>query len=253
VTSLSGRLGTREQDGAVALGLLVLLAVLAAALQWRWQRRESEARVRLPRHSGWIALGLICAGLAVAIVVGAKESSATSQLRPGAATRFETVQSSRYAYWKVALRAFGDQPVRGVGAGGWAVYWLRDRPINDFAQDAHSLELQTIAELGVIGGLLLLAFFIAMALAARGAYRAAPGLAAGPIAGLIVYLAHSPLDWDWQMPAVTLIALVLAGATVALGEPAARRGTESDEVQSASAMRGASRRNTQTASAQIPT
>jgi hypothetical protein len=29
---------------------------------------------------------------------------------------------------------------------------------------------------------------------------------------------HAPLDWDWQMPAVTLVALVLAGSLVALTE-----------------------------------
>ena len=41
---------------------------------------------------------------------------------------------------------------------------------------------------------------------------------AGPIAGVVAYAAHAPLDWDWQMPAVTTLALVLAGALLALGE-----------------------------------
>ena len=40
-------------------------------------------------------------------------------------------------------------------------------------------------------------------------------MAAGPIAGFVVYVAHAPLDWDWQMPAVTLVAIVLAGALLA--------------------------------------
>ena len=218
VATLSGTLGTRERQGGFALGLLVALIVLAGIAQWISLRHERERELRLPRRAGWIALGLICAGLALAIVVGAKESAASPELRPGA-TRYATFQSSRYDYWKVALRAFADEPVRGVGAGGWAVYWLRYRKINDFAQDAHSLELQTLAELGVIGAVFLLTFLGGMALAGRDAYRSAPAVAAGPIAGFVVYVAHSPLDWDWQMPAVTLIALVLAGALVALADP----------------------------------
>jgi len=52
------------------------------------------------------------------------------------------------------------------------------------------------------------------------ALRAVPALAAGPLAGFVVYAAHAPLDWDWQMPAVTLIAIVLAGALVGIAEGA---------------------------------
>ncbi len=79
--------------------------------------------------------------------------------------------------------------------------------------------------------------------------RGAPALAAGPIAALVAYLAHAPLDWDWQMPAVTLVAIVLAGELLAL--PAARR--RGSRSHSASAIRGASRLKTQTASTQITT
>jgi hypothetical protein len=45
-------------------------------------------------------------------------------------------------------------------------------------------------------------------------------VAAGPTAGLVTYLIHAPLDWDWQMPAVTLLAMVLAGTVIVLaGDP----------------------------------
>jgi hypothetical protein len=77
-----------------------------------------------------------------------------------------------------------------------------------------------MAELGVIGLALLLALVGAVAAGARRALRVAPALAAGPTAALIAYLAHSPLDWDWQMPAVTLIAIALAGAVLAQAEDA---------------------------------
>jgi O-antigen ligase len=120
----------------------------------------------------------------------------------------------------VALTAFAAEPLRGVGAGGWTVYWLRHRTVNEGAQDAHSLPLQTMAELGVVGLALLLAFVGGVAAGSRRAVRVARGVAAGPAAALVVYVAHAPLDWDWQMPAVTLVAIVLAGMLLALGDRA---------------------------------
>jgi O-Antigen ligase len=249
LATLSGSGVSQERQGAIAFALLALIMAVAAAVQWR--RGDAEGMLRLPRGAPWIALGVICAGLAVAIVLGAHESSASPSLRPGAASRYTTFNSSRYSYWNVAFRAFDDQPLHGVGAENWAVYWLRDRPIVDFAQDAHSLELQTLAELGVIGVLILLTFLGGAALASYDAHRLAPKLAAGPIAGFVVYVAHSPLDWDWQMPAVTVIAMILAGAIVAVAESAtASRGIS---LQRASAMIGASRRKTTTATTQTST
>jgi O-antigen ligase len=134
------------------------------------------------------------------------------------ASRYTTLQSNRYAYWRVAFKAFEHEPLHGVGAGGWAVWWLRDRPFTESASDAHSLPLQTLAELGLVGLALLAAFLAGVALAAARAVRSSPARAAGPVAALVVYIAHAPLDWDWQMPAVTLVAVVLAGMVIALSE-----------------------------------
>ncbi|MGH2857313.1 MAG: O-antigen ligase family protein, partial [Solirubrobacteraceae bacterium] len=219
VTSLAGSLSARERDGAIVLVLLVAIATAAALVRARLLRRDAGERLRLPRRAPAIAVALVCAGFALAVAVGAHESSA--QPLSGGASRYETLESNRYAYWDVALQAFVAQPLHGVGAGGWAVWWLRHRTVNEGAQDAHSLELQTLAELGLVGAALLAALFAAVAVAARGALRARPELAAGPIAGIVVYVAHSPLDWDWQMPAVTLVAVALAGLLLALSGPAA--------------------------------
>jgi hypothetical protein len=216
VTALHGAAATREQEGAVAAALLAAIVLAAALAMWRAVGTVRASDLRLPRRAPSIALVLICAGLAAAIVVGAKERS-PRPLSAGA-TRLATLQSNRYAYWRVAVRAFLDQPIRGVGAEGWAVYWLRDRRISEFAQDAHSWPLQTLAELGIIGFGLLVTFVGAIAWAAGSALRADRVLAAGPVAGLVVYLVHAPLDWDWQMPAVTLVALALSGAVLAITE-----------------------------------
>ncbi len=216
VTGLAGGVGTRELQGAVALVALALLMAAAALAQRALGRRAATGPLVLPRHAGLLAVVVIAALFGASLAFGASER--TTAPLSGGASRLTTLQSNRYAYWRVALRAFGDEPLRGVGAGGWAVDWLRWRPIDEGAQDAHSLYLQTAAELGLVGLVLLAAFLSGVAWAARDALAVAPGVAAGPIAGFVVWAAHVALDWDWQMPAVTLSALVLAAALLALAD-----------------------------------
>jgi hypothetical protein len=225
VTSLAGSLGDRETQGAVALAALSVIAVAAAAAQWLLTVRGRSSALGLPGRAPLVTFAVICCGLALAIVIGSKESSAAPTLANGA-SRLTSLSSNRYAYWGVAMRGFESEPVRGLGAGGWAVEWLRYRKINTFAQDAHSLPLQTLAELGVVGLALLVAFFGGVGLVARSAHRTAPALAAGPIAGLVAYAVHSPLDWDWQMPAVTLLAMILAGMLLAVDGSTEARGAQ---------------------------
>ena len=218
VTALAGSLSTREHQGLIMLLVLVALAVLAGVVRWRRCRREQPARLRLPAHAPCDrARRCSSAGLALAIVVGNQESSRQTQSLSSGASRLVTLRSNRYAYWRVALRAFGDEPLRGVGAGGWSVYWLRDRTVFEAAQDAHSLPLQTAAELGVVGLALLAAFLAGVALAAaRGRARRSR--------------CWRPARWPaWSSTSHTprwtgtgrcrpspLVAMVLAGALLAL-------------------------------------
>jgi O-antigen ligase len=216
VSSLTGTISAQETQGAIVLGIVLLLMALAGLASWLLDVRVSSDRLSLPRRSGQIATVLICAGLAAAIILGAKESTAsTTQALAGGSSRLATLQSDRFDYWRVALRAFRTEPLRGVGAGNWNVYWLRWRTISEGAQDAHSLPLQVLAELGILGLAALLAFFVGVGLSAARALRRAGPVAAGPTAALITYLIHAPLDWDWQMPAVTLVAIALAGTVIA--------------------------------------
>jgi hypothetical protein len=85
-----------------------------------------------------------------------------------------------------------------------------------YVVDAHSLYLQAMAELGV-PGIALLAVLIGVALGglavrARGAHRSVYGalLAAGAVWAL-----HAGVDWDWEMPVVTIPFIAAAG--LALG------------------------------------
>ncbi len=203
------------------LALLVAIGLVAVLVQRHIFGREQSGALRvdaitLPRHAGSIAAAIVVACFVAFLLLGAKEHSGAKL--PGGAARLTSLQSNRYDYWRIALRAFDAEPLHGVGGGGWAVYWLRYRPIDSGAADAHSLYIQTAAELGVVGVLLLAAFFGGVVLAAREALRADPNLAAGPIAGCLVWATHAAVDWDWEMPAVTLLAILLAGGLLALSQ-----------------------------------
>jgi O-antigen ligase len=135
------------------------------------------------------------------------------------AERLATGGSNRIEYWEAAVKALADDPLTGGGAGAFAVAWLEHREIDEVVRDAHSLELETAAELGLLGLLLLGVTIGGVVLASRQVALADPGLAAGPLAALAVWAAHSAIDWDWEVPALTLLAAILAGTLLARSQP----------------------------------
>lgn len=198
VTALRGSGG-----GSVVLAALVVLMAAAVPLGRVCSRRTEP--LRLPAQAGVLGVMAVAVGLGLALILGSSESSA--RLEPTAG-RLVTLRSNRYEYWRVAVQAFRAEPVRGVGAGGWAVRWRRERPFNEAAHDAHSLPLQTLAELGLVGFVLLGAWLGGVALAARGSDPVLAAVCA-------TWAVHALLDWDFQMPAATLPAVIAAGALVA--------------------------------------
>jgi O-antigen ligase len=111
-------------------------------------------------------------------------------------------------YWHAAWLVVIHHPWLGSGAGSFGAEWLRYRTVDIAVQDAHSLYLETLAELGPLGLFLLL---VALALPLR-RVRRTPSVA--PVCGAYAaFLAHSALDWDWELPVVTVAAL-LCGASL---------------------------------------
>ncbi len=91
-------------------------------------------------------------------------------------------------------------------------------------RDTHSLEFEVAAELGLVGLLALALMCGGVAVAARRALAAPPRRSPpAPAAALVVWFLHASIDWDWQMPAVTLPALVLAGLLITQAEGGGRR------------------------------
>ena len=201
----------QASDGLpVALLALALAASAGVAFWLAIGRREARGAAA----HGWLAAGAVAAVLAAGLAVSF--ATERSEEISKSAERVTTLKTYRGEYWRVALRSFADHPVAGVGTAGFQVEWIREREGRVFAFDAHSLYIETLAELGLVGFLLLAAFAAAVAGGVRRRFREAPDdplLAAGA-AALGAFAVHAGMDWDWEMPAATLPALLLAAAVI---------------------------------------
>ena len=216
VESLSG--SSQERDGLIGLVVLVALATGCAVLQLRAARSPArEWQLRLPRRLAVAAI-VIAAAAGVTLLALALDRGSGSGPAAAGAGRLSETGSNRYDYWEVALRSFGDEPLRGTGSAGFRVEWLREREIDETVQDAHSLYLETAAELGLVGLGFLALLIGGVAAAARAVLRDDRELAVGWTAAVVVFVVHAGIDWQWEMPAVTLPELVLAGALLARAE-----------------------------------
>ena len=128
--------------------------------------------------------------------------------------------SSRTAYWTVAWGMVERDPLLGEGAGSYERWWLQERPVPSYARDAHNLYLETLAELGPLGLALLLLALATPVLTLRRRVRHPATPAAG--AAYAAFLVHAALDWDWEIPAVTLVGLACGGSLLVLARPAER-------------------------------
>jgi O-antigen ligase len=142
--------------------------------------------------------------LAAVIVVAL--GGATAVARSGAT---EPRASLYHVAWHDEVLA---HPFLGTGAGTFGLYWARSgRALEQGgALDAHSLYLETLAELGPLGLGLLVAMLLAPLRRAL-ALRHSPHVATA-VGAYVAFLVHAGLDWDWEMPAVVVAALCCAAA-----------------------------------------
>jgi hypothetical protein len=133
----------------------------------------------------------------------------------------------RLEHWRVGLRGFQRAESRGLGAGTFGLLWDRDRPASQGAatvHDAHSLYVENLSELGLPGlGLLLialLAVLVALLPIRRGDDRA---LYVALFAGTLAWAIHAGVDWDWELPALTVWVFAVGGLALAANEGRPRR------------------------------
>ncbi len=138
---------------------------------------------------------------------------------------FDLSGSGRAENWHTAWQEVTAHPVLGGGAGSYAQFWFQHRRVDWTMHDAHNLYLETLAEVGPVGLALLLLTLLVPLFAVRRA-RSSP-LVAVACGAYVAFLLHAAVDWDWEMPAVTLTGLFCAIVLLAAGrrdrEPRALR------------------------------
>jgi hypothetical protein len=124
--------------------------------------------------------------------------------------------SGRADFWRVAIGGFQTEPLHGHGAGTYQLIWYRYGPYGHELFDGHSLYLESLAELGIVGlGLLAVALITLLVGVARRIRGLDRSVFAAVGAAIVTWALHAGIDWDWEMPVVTLWVFALGGAAVA--------------------------------------
>jgi O-Antigen ligase len=129
----------------------------------------------------------------------------------------------RLVAWRAAWHDYKAHPLLGSGAGSFEQYWLQHRTSTQQLVDAHNLYAETLAELGAVG-FALLGLVLSLPLLAAVRARSHP-LAAVALGGYLALLVHAAGDWDWEMPVVMLVGLLLGVALLVMGSSETGRRT----------------------------
>src|SRR3954451_12192861 len=219
---------SQGKDVALVLALCVLASgavrFLLAGLDRRLARVSLSGKRR--RH---LRIG-VASGAALVIVIalaaggGSWVSDQYHGFVKGAATTdtdlrqrlVDPSSNGRTDHWRAALDSFSDQPLHGTGAGTYQFDWERHRKITVSVVDAHGLYFEVLAELGLVGLVLLLGVIVAILVTfARRMTGVNRGYYAGLFAAGLAWALHAGIDWDWEMPAVTAWFFAAGGAALA--------------------------------------
>jgi O-antigen ligase len=231
LTHASSRVGpTASQGHRLALVIVVSmvgLMVIAWGLHILEQRFEPSAAVTRFGHIATLAAVLLIV-IFVLVRFGSPIAIATdtynrfSEPPPGGFNGtaahagknlnlrlFSLSGNARAELWRIGWTDVKSHEALGSGAGTYEQYYLQHRTSGLKVRNAHNLYLETLADLGPVGLLLLIAGLVAPLVAGIRA-RGEDALVPVAFGGFAAYLLHAGADWDWQMTAITLTALACA-------------------------------------------
>jgi O-antigen ligase len=202
---------TSSQGGLLAaLGGLLVLGLL-----WPWQSRFS-AKTR--RAVAWSVAGAVLLAIVLVVATGVAQQAWDAFKRPQIQGQLSISGSHRYQYWQAAFHAFRSEPWRGIGPGTFQFYWAQHNSLKEFVLNAHSLYFETLAELGIVGALLIVCLFVTVLGAsiwrATRAESTERIVVAAAVAGFAAFCAAAAFDWVWQIGVIPMAALLLAAVAL---------------------------------------
>jgi tetratricopeptide (TPR) repeat protein len=229
LTETGHTLASASADGhqlaAVGVGLALGAAGAAAFVTAVGPRVRVSSSIARAANLG-VVVALVAVVLVVVVFLGGPSqmwSSFSAQPRDtdGQLNErlFDLSGNGRVEAWRAALDQADEHRVAGAGGGSYQRYWLETRPYALNLRDAHSLYLESLAEYGPLG-LALVVAMLAIPLAVGVRRRHVP-LVPAAVGVLVLYGVHAAVDWDWEFPVLTLVALAGAAAVMASGEPRA--------------------------------
>lgn len=233
LTRLDSPLALASHDGhrlAVVLVLLAAAAAVAVMLAFLLSRRFTFSTAARRGYAIVLCVAAVGAALALFAHFGAPQTIAQraydSFTAPPPATatdlnqRLFNLASTRRLLWTAAWHDAEAHPLLGSGAGTFERFWLQHRTIGEKVRDAHSLYMETLAEIGPVGLALLV---VALSVPAVAAVRARRRRLVAPAFGAYVaFLLHAGVDWDWEMTAVTVAGLLCGAALLLAGRSQSR-------------------------------
>jgi hypothetical protein len=192
--------------GAAVAGLAAGLVVLVAA---RGDGRVALAMRRI-RPAVAVAGAVLVAGTVLVVGVGvwAAWSTAGRAVDEITTTRFTASSPERADLTRVTLAQIAEAPVTGRGPGRLDLDYVDHRGVAVRARYAHDEYLQTTAETGIVGLVLVLGGAAALAVGAARRLRRAPGRAAGALAVLAAVAVHGAFDFLWHIAVLPLLLVL---------------------------------------------
>ena len=219
---------------------IALVAAIVVAALLRLALAPVEGRLRAPRWplpvAPWVVFAAAVAAVVAALFIAGVaqheihefgQTNAIANLQNQRTRLTSASNNGRFDIWRVAVHGFDRHPVIGSGAGTFQNVWNQHRNSGMTIVNAHSLYLQTMAELGIVGLVLLLiplgAVLVGLVRAVRAAPAAGRAVPVAVLAASVMLVVHAGVDWDWEMPAVVVWFFALGGASLAVA-PRAERG-----------------------------
>ncbi|MEZ5074394.1 MAG: O-antigen ligase family protein [Solirubrobacterales bacterium] len=205
--------GRAELVVVATLGLGIVLALVIGPPAVGRGSTIRIAGLRM-RHALVAALAVAAALIALAgpAEIAGDFAATSGREATSGGDQLSVTGSGRAQFWSAALEAFRDDPLKGIGAGGFGLWWNMHGSLETPVQNAHSEPLELLAELGPVALLAFVAFFAAVAAEGIARARRPGGGAAGAALGVIATgLVGILIDWTWELPVVA-VCLILAAA-----------------------------------------